>query len=95
MTKQDVETCHPALPASTTLYSKMTMPGRNAPFLYPDLINGADIDIGAEKSALFPHKAPQQELGELLVPLLCSRSYQAVPECAALVQRGMFGEMFA
>ena len=35
----------------------------------------------------FPPEAPQQEPGEILVPVFHTRPYHAVPECVTLAQR--------
>ena len=47
-------------------------------------------NLAAEKSTSFPPEAPQQEPGEVLVPVFHTRPYHAVPECVTLVQRETF-----
>ena len=86
-TRQDVEACHTAFPASASFFRlqyKAAKHHSQPTILYSDQ---QYAEFCAEKSAFFSPEATQQEPGEILVPVFHTRAYLAVPECVTLVQR--------
>ena len=86
-TRQDVEACHTAFPASVSFprWQYQAAKHHSQPtILYSDQ---QYAEFCAEKSAFFPPEAPQQEPEEILVPVFYTRSYHAVPDCVKRVQR--------
>ena len=88
-TTQDVEACHTAFPASASFPRWQYMYQAAKHHSQPTILESDQqyADFGAEKSAFFPPEAPQQEPGEVLVPVFHTRPYHAVPECVTLVLR--------